>query len=230
MNDYNVDLVLCIDATGSMGPIIEEVKTNAVNLYEMFRDSMEENNKNVSELRVKVIAFRDYGYDNADPMVISEFFKLPDEDVAFKNFVQGIEATRGGDIPENALEALALALKSDFTTGGEKRRHVIVLFTDAPALPLSERTSFPGYPEGMPASFAELGEWWENGLSAQGGTYQPTAGRLVVFAPDAEPWNQMQAWNRVWFTPSAAGAGLSEVDMASAVDILVGSVSATVEQ
>ena len=36
---YNVDVCLCIDKTGSMGPIIDTVKTNALNLY---HDVMEE--------------------------------------------------------------------------------------------------------------------------------------------------------------------------------------------
>ena len=29
--DYNVDMVFCIDATGSMGGLIEKVKDNALN-------------------------------------------------------------------------------------------------------------------------------------------------------------------------------------------------------
>lgn len=32
--DYNVDMVFCIDATGSMGGLIEKVKDNALNFYQ----------------------------------------------------------------------------------------------------------------------------------------------------------------------------------------------------
>lgn len=32
--DYNVDMVFCIDATGSMGGLIDKVKNNALNFYQ----------------------------------------------------------------------------------------------------------------------------------------------------------------------------------------------------
>lgn len=54
MGEYCVDIVMCIDATGSMAPIINEVKDNAMSFYQQFIDSMEENDKDVAELRIKV--------------------------------------------------------------------------------------------------------------------------------------------------------------------------------
>ena len=77
VGDYNVDIVMCIDATGSMSPIIEKVKENALSFYQRFLESMEESEKTVEQLRIKVIVFRDYGCDEA-PMTESEFFTLPD--------------------------------------------------------------------------------------------------------------------------------------------------------
>ena len=219
---YNVDIVMCIDATGSMSPIIEKVKANALSFNRHFVEAMEENGKQVGTLRVKVIAFRDYGCDEV-PMQESPFYTLPEEDGAFNDFVAGITATGGGDGPENALEAIALALKSDWTTGGYRRRHAILLFTDAPALPLGARASSPSYPSDLPKTLAELGAWWEGADQSLGSTYQPKAGRLVAFAPDAEPWSDLQTWNRYWPAVSAAGEGLSEVDMAAAIELLVNS-------
>ncbi|MBQ9910086.1 MAG: VWA domain-containing protein [Lachnospiraceae bacterium] len=222
MGDYNVDIVMCIDATGSMAHIIDEVKENALSFYQKFVDSMEENDKDVAQLRIKVIAFRDYGCDSK-PMEESEFFNLPEQNEAFRSYVYGISATGGGDLAENALEAIALALKSDWTTGGSKRRHAILVFTDAPALPLGARAGSASYPAGMPASIAELGAWWEGTDQTLASNYQPKAGRLVAFVPNAEPWTELQAWNRYWPAFSAAGTGLADVDMQSAIDLLVGS-------
>lgn len=182
MGEYYVDIVMCIDATGSMAPIIDEVKSNAMSFYQKFLDSMEENEKEVAQLRIKVIAFRDYGCD-AEPMKESQFFTLPDDNEAFKAFVSGIEAQGGGDAPENALEAIALALKSDWTTGGSKRRHAILVFSDAPALPLGARADSPSYPAGMPKDIAQLGAWWECTDQTLGSTYQAKAGRLIAFVP-----------------------------------------------
>ncbi len=223
MGEYCVDIIMCIDGTGSMAPIINEVKNNAMSFYQRFVDSMEENDKEVSELRIKVIVFRDYICDS-EPMVESDFFVLPAQNVAFKNFMSGIEALGGGDTAENALEAIALALKSRWTTSGSKRRHAILVFTDAPALPLGERADSPRYPAGMPRTIAQLGSWWEGTDQALGSTYQPRAGRFVAFVPNTEPWNQMQAWNRYWPAFSPAGTGLEDVDIQTAIELLVGSI------
>ena len=220
--EYFVDIVMCIDATGSMSPIIEEVKSNAISFYQRFIESMEENDKEVEELRIKVIAFRDYGCDT-EPMVQSEFFSLPDQNEKFKAFVGSIEAGGGGDGPENALEAIALALKSDWTTKGSRRRHAILVFSDAPALPLGARADSAGYPGGLPTDIAQLGAWWEGTDQTLGSTYQPKAGRLIAFVPNAEPWSDLQAWNRYWPAFSPAGTGLSDVDIQSAIDLMVGS-------
>ncbi len=222
--EYYVDIVMCIDATGSMGPIINEVKENAISLCHRFHDAMEENDKEVAQLRIKVISFRDYGCDD-EPMVESQFYTLPAQNDEFKAFVNGIEAKGGGDGPENALEAIALALKSDWTTGGEKRRHVVLVFSDAEALPLGERATSASYPSGMPASIAQLGSWWEGTDQTLSSTYQVKAGRLVAFVPNAEPWTELQAWNRYWPAFSNAGAGLEDVDIQTVIDLMVGSIN-----
>lgn len=222
MGNYNVDIVMCIDATGSMAPIINEVKKNALSFYQRFVKAMDYAGKDVTKLRIKVIAFRDYGYDE-EPMKQSEFFTLPEQNEEFQAFVNKIEAKGGGDLPENALEAIAFALKSDWTTEGSKRRHAILLFTDAPALPLGERATASSYPAGMPANIGELGGWWQGTDQTLDSSYQAQAGRLVVFAPNAEPWSDLQAWNRYWPAFSKAGLGLEEVDIQSAIELLVGS-------
>ena len=36
MGEYCVDIVMCFDATGSMSPIIDEVKENAMSFYQRF--------------------------------------------------------------------------------------------------------------------------------------------------------------------------------------------------
>lgn len=65
--DYTVDMVFCIDATGSMENftgsqkcIINMVKENALNFYDDFVKVMESKSKHVRQLRIRVVAFRDY--------------------------------------------------------------------------------------------------------------------------------------------------------------------------
>ena len=54
---YCVDISICLDGTGSMAPIIDEVKDNALAFCDKFHKAMEANGKNVDQLRVKVIPF-----------------------------------------------------------------------------------------------------------------------------------------------------------------------------
>ena len=223
MGNYYVDIAMCIDGTGSMSPIIEEVKGNAISFYHKFIDAMEEVDKDVAQLRIKVIVFRDYGVDD-EPMVESEFFTLPEQNDEFTSFVNSIEAKGGGDEPENALEAISLALKSDWTTEGAKQRHTILVFSDASALKLGERASAGSYPAGMPKDLAELGAWWEGTDQSLDSTYKRRAGRLIAFVPNSEPWTDLQAWNRYWPAFSPAGTGLEDVDIQEAINLLVGSI------
>lgn len=53
------------------------------------------------------------------------------------------------DEPESGLEALALAMGSDWETSGTSKRHAIVLFTDASAHPLEQQLD--GIPENYPS-------------------------------------------------------------------------------
>ena len=220
---YDVDIVMCIDGTGSMSPIIGEVKENAMSLHEKFEEAMCLAGKDPAGARIKVIVFGDYMAD-AEPMTESPFFELPDQNDEFRAFVQNITAKGGGDIPENAFEAIATAMKSDWAPAqsGKKRRQVIVVFSDAPALPLGERAGCPNYPSDIPHTMPELSAWWEGTTQEFGGNYDKVAGRLVAFVPNDESWTQLESWNR--FIPSyTAAKGCSELDMQTILDTIVGS-------
>ena len=76
---YEVDLVFCIDATMSMDPILDKVKSNALNFYQDFQKEMDEKGKKVSQLRIRIVAFRDYYYDRENAMMVTNFFNLPEQ-------------------------------------------------------------------------------------------------------------------------------------------------------
>lgn len=130
-----------------------------------------------------------------EPMVESEFFTLPEQNNDFKRFVDGIHAM-GGDEHRNALEAIALAMKSDWTTEGRRRRHIILVFSDSLALQLGERVGCPNYPTDLPKDIAQLEAWWEGRDQSFDGTYNARSGRLLLFVPDAEPWTGLASWGR----------------------------------
>ena len=127
---YAVDIVFCIDVTGSMNPIIDAVKANALGFYDDVQTNLTAKGKNVAQLRVRVVAFRDFVADGDAALEESPFFTLPADRGSFSDFVNGLVAQGGGDAPESGLEAVALAINSPWTTTGDRRRQVIVVWTD----------------------------------------------------------------------------------------------------
>jgi len=197
---YDVDIVMCIDATGSMTGILDTVKRNALNFYGDVRSAMQEKGKQVNTLRVKVIAFRDYIADGDNAMLATEFYTMPKDEAEFSNLVKSINAEGGGDDPEDGLEALAYAIKSDWTKSGDKQRHLIVVWTDAETHALGFGKSAPQYPTKMAASFDQLTAWWEQ-MDAR-------AKRLLIYA------------NNTIHYPSVAGNGLKEFEYQEIIDAI----------
>ena len=96
---YNVDMVFCIDATGSMGGVIDMVKRNAVSFYGDVVDAMQKKGKTIDKLRLRMVVFRDYVADGENAMLETDFFDLPEEAADFKECIDGITAFGGGDDP-----------------------------------------------------------------------------------------------------------------------------------
>ena len=219
---YTVDIVMVIDATASMRHIIDEVKSNALRFYDDLRRIMEVKSKMIDNLRVKVIAFRDYYADGKDSMVLSPFYNLPEDREKFNRFVSDLRATGGGNLPENGLEAIDYALRSDWTTLGDKKRHVIVLWTDASSHPLEmDANAKPrGYPATMSKNLNELTDMWESHK-----ILSPSSKRLILYAPEKYAWNEISAnWSNTIQYPSIAGAGLTELDYQTILDAIANSV------
>jgi hypothetical protein len=218
---YAVDIVFSIDVTGSMTPIIDAVKTNALRFYSDVQTNLTAKGKNVDELRVRVVAFRDFGADGEAALQESPFFALPAEQSAFRDFVSGLVAEGGGDAPESGLEAVALAMTSPWTTRGDRRRQVIVVWTDQPAQPLDPAVLPAGLRERVPADFSALTDMWEDPQGPLGSSSK----RLILFAPDGPGWSDISGvWENVVHHPSQAGGGLSDVDYGTIVDSIGNSV------
>jgi hypothetical protein len=218
---YAVDIVFCIDVTGSMTPIIDQVKTNALRFYDDVQKNLTEKGKNVDQLRVRVLAFRDFKADGAAALQESPFFTLPAERAGFSDFVNGLLAEGGGDAPESGLEAVALAINSPWTTTGDRRRQVIVIWTDQPAQPLDSSVLPADLSSRVPGDFSALTDLWENEQGPMGSSSK----RLIVFAPDGPGWSDISGvWENVVHHPSQAGGGLSDVDYGTIIDSIGNSV------
>ncbi len=235
----DVDMVFVIDCTGSMDPFLSKVKEAALSFHEQVREALGVKSRRVRKMRIKVIAYRDYYYDWADPdhppMLISDFFTLPDEEEAFAEFVNGLEAAGGEDEPESALEALHHAFNSDWFVDPaiNKRRQIIVVFTDASAHKLDDPKRYitaehnGEYPEeGMPVSLEELQAEYSSAEVFPAEANGVIKGhRLILFAPaDMYPWNEMQQWDAANCETMDPATGLDEIKMEAVVNLIGGSV------
>lgn len=230
-----VDIVFVIDGTGSMQPLINKVKTLALSLHEKLEEGLRENKRRIDNLRAKVIVFRDYYVDGNAAMEESVFFELPDANNKFHDFVSNITASGGGDEPESGLEALALALRSDFITGGDRQRHVIVLFTDASAHRYEkQKEGVPNnYPSNMFRSLDDLYRTWGTGQDALGvesnnmtPQMSKKAKHLVLFAPAVYPWKEIEEnFENTMRREMNKGNGGAELDIDDIIKMLSCSIA-----
>ena len=218
---YAVDIVFCVDVTGSMTPILDQVKANALRFYSDVQSNLTAKGKAIDELRVRVVAFRDIVADGEAALQESPFFELPAEETGFSGFVNGLVAEGGGDAPESGLEAVALAITSPWTTRGDRRRQVIVVWTDQPAHSLNASALPPTLAGRVPADFSALTDLWEDPQGPLGSSSK----RLILFAPDGPGWSDISGvWENVVHHPSQAGGGLSDIDYGTIIDSIGNSV------
>ena len=218
---YHIDIVLCIDCSGSMASVIESLKKNVCNIPKDLRTALKQKSKNCSELRIRIVAFSDL-----NAIKVSNFFVVgPQRDTTdFELYVNHLSLSGGvyGG-PNSGLEALAIALGSDWTDKGDKQRHLIVMISESSAHRLEDRvgevpTEFLGL---VPDSLDELTDVWDGGQAVK---LKRSARRLIIFGPDAYPWNTIaDHWGQTVYLPSQQGEVLELVDT-TMIDTLANSV------
>ncbi len=185
-NSLTVDVVMCIDVTGSMSGIINTVKRNAIGFYDAFNKCCEEESIQLTGLNTQVIAYRDKNEDGSRWLQTSSTYALPDQREDFNTFVNGLYASGGGDTPESGLEALEAAFnKSDWGVDDGYHRQVIILWTDAPYLVGSRYSN---------VELEDLTSQWKS---------MPSGRRLILFAPNGTSgsnsgsWKNLDDWNNL---------------------------------
>jgi len=142
-----VDFVFLIDATGSMGHVIDALKNN----LNTFIDSMIADPQSpIQDWRGKVFGFRDVEEDGSDAFVDNPF--VSKDVAALKAQLATLEAKGGGDVPESLLDGLYKVGsmpqmdKGSQTIDPGKWRYrsnaarVVIVFTD---VPFKEKMSIP---------------------------------------------------------------------------------------
>jgi hypothetical protein len=218
---YHVDLVLVMDATMSMTPVIDQTKKRALGFHDQLDTALDAAGKRVDQLRIRVVVFRDLAFNRDRSLVTSPFFGLPAENEAFADWVKAVKLEGNDTNTESGLAGLSVAMSSPWTASGDRRRHVVVLWTDDDAhLPEKEHPHVPAaFADAVASTFDELTDRWHSSQYASSASR-----RLVLFAPDTSVWQEVHGWeNCVWY-PSQAGSGLADIEMDEIMASIVNSI------
>ena len=117
----SVNIVFCIDTTGSMDTYINGVKDRAIEFSQILASKG-------ASFKLGLIGFGDLN-EKEKPSV----YNFTDDVVKFQKQVNNIPRTYGGDIPESALDSLETGIELLSTTRHEAgTKSIFILITDAP--------------------------------------------------------------------------------------------------
>lgn len=133
-----LDLVFLVDATGSMGPYIQEVKQRLLDLVDALRAS-----KLCRSLRLGLVSYRDH--PPQDRSYTSRVSALTDDIDQIRCAVLELSASGGGDGPEAVTDGLFDVVRLNFRPGAAR---AVVWFGDAP--PHGVEPEGDAFPAGCP--------------------------------------------------------------------------------
>jgi Mg-chelatase subunit ChlD len=117
-----VEVVFCLDTTGSMGGLIEGAKAKIWSICNQAAGG-----KPTPDLKVGLVAYRDRGDEYA-----TKVFDLTDDLDAIHGHLKKFVATGGGDAPESVNQALEDAVNKVKWSTDRKTLRIIFLVGDAP--------------------------------------------------------------------------------------------------
>ncbi len=208
---WDIDLCLVVDGRRAMAPCMEAVKETILRIPGRFMETARSSRPGLGSLRARLLVFRDFACDGEKALEDTGFYTLtmdPEGEGAFREAVRKIRAESRAGRPGSGLEALALAMGSDWAIPAMNCRHVIFLFTNGPAMPLGNSFSkaSPFYPPDLPVSLARMWQGWESAACADWS-------RLFLFAPPVSPWTELRDWDRTLLLQPAAETWPGETDL-----------------
>lgn len=134
--DVKVDIMFVLDVTGSMQTQINGVRDGIGDFVNKLQGvKLDETGQTKLDVQVGLTYFRDRSNQPDGPAEDPQPFRFrngsffTDDPLEFREQVSRLRADRGGDLPESALDALAIAARLPNRPGALK---VLLLITDAP--------------------------------------------------------------------------------------------------
>lgn len=214
IENYVIDIVMCIDATGSMQNTLDSVKAGARKFNADLRSELglEEDSENI-KIRVRPIFYRDWTDPESTRLIANpDFIDLdPSEKMGVSResqnrtleaFIASQRASGGGDYPEGAGACLNESIRSNWFDpeseeaenffGGSRTPKVvpvIVFWTDAPISSLY--TSRQYMSPTTPTNWGTFKQLWrdEDKINQER--------KIVIqFGPGGQGWGQISSWDR----------------------------------
>jgi Flp pilus assembly protein TadG len=200
-----LEVIFCIDATGSMQNTINAVKAKANSFSDDLNTALVARGyEKFDYTRIRAVFYRDFyaddgkltyywgwgWYQNPIPMSSSSFFEMPSQKNALSSFLGTQNADGGGDLPESGYECVNEGMSSVWKKVGDPIPNtaykidqvypVIILWTDADArtMPDTLAQAKPLYPANMPRTQAAFTAKW-----GDANTIDQTNKMLAIFGP-----------------------------------------------
>ncbi|MHC4405388.1 MAG: PKD domain-containing protein, partial [Planctomycetota bacterium] len=130
LNSQRLDLIFCIDTTGSMGDDIAAVKSASVDIINEIADS-------IPDYRIAVVDYRDFPvwpYGGGGDYPYHDVRSFTSDKTAAISGIQSLSLGWGADWPESVYSALMHSIDSTSLGGwrGEPVKKMIILMGDAP--------------------------------------------------------------------------------------------------
>ena len=214
MTGYELEVCIVLDATGSADSYICAMRDDVVRFYDKYVAYQQERYASYGDvlksLRVQLIDYADFATEGEDAIHKSRFFELPREQEALAAWFDAIEyRNRGGDLPENGLEALYEAIHTDWTPRDKadvRQCRAIILVSDYEPVDLRDRAGCLGYPEGRyPENMTDFEKDWNAFLGIEeddedgwDGDLLRNSTNLYLYAPTEEDKAGKWSWVYNW--------------------------------
>lgn len=206
-----ISIVFAVSASVYMKPFWQHLAANVSRSQAYLRDAMPGSTWQDAEIRMRFIAFRDM-YMYTDPFVSSPFCHLPREAGELERFARDLTYRGLGRYKSSGLEALFLAMHSDWAWNDNAVKHVIVLVADT--LPYELRSPLRSFDKRyesvlnglisnhdlpVPENLEEFRMCWLNGV----GTMDNWNNFLLLYVPECAEWQEIATWDEVTIHPMA---------------------------
>jgi len=147
-----IDIVFCIDTTGSMAPYLESIKNMIRSIISEGKDFIKKLKLDVGEIfKIGFVAYRDHGDEKIKDSYLTKKLDFTNNDDQINFFLDSLQTKGGLDIAEAVLDSLKETLSLKWRKDSQK---FLIHFLDAPPHG-SEYSTKSRFQEGCPCKILE---------------------------------------------------------------------------